>query len=483
MGLFGKSDNLAALLKKVESESGADPAELDLVLDLLSRHEEFHLERNAWMFSHAQKKVRDFAAKQLLERKEPALVDVLIKELPTKPSPTRLELARLVLAAGPERVQARLGHMIHSSEAAEREAALDLIDSHPRWQDLLGYLKVTIKDHEPRVRHRAARVLAKGLSNQTIFLILRELIHDEDATLRHIIIEAFARQPNADTVEPFFERLPLEGPEPRAMMVRALSHLARHAQSQIEERLLPILGDENPTIREIAVKLLGEMPDRTKILRAFLIHCRGIACWLRDRSIQSLQKISDVLLEPLLELMEDPDDDIRVAAMVMASGSKDPRLVPLIKAIFLGKSDWWIRSMAAEALGKQATPDILETLSSQLDDPELRYSIISILGAQGTPAALSVLRRCLKDPQRGVRIAVLSSLQDSKALEAQAIFTESARNDPDEDVREKALELLQGIGDKSRDVVQEIQARNARTEASRNVVPLELEMANESLNG
>lgn len=482
MGLFGKSDNLAAHLKKLEAEAGIDPVELELLLELVSKNAEFRLEKNAWMFSHAQKKVRDFAARELLERKEPALVDMVIREMPSKTSVTRLELAKLVLAVAPERVQARLGHMVHSSEVADKEAGLDLIDLHPRWQDLLGYLKITIRDHEPRIRQRSARILVKGLTNQTIFLILRELIHDEDNTIRHIVIEAFAQQPHGDIVEPFFERLTLEGPEERALMIRALSHLARNSQAQIEDRLLPMLGDENPTTRDIAVKLLGEMPDRTRVLRAFLIHCRGIACWLRDRSIQSLQKISDALLEPLMQLMRDPDDDIRVAAMIMASGSKDPRLVPLIKAIFVSKADWWIRSIAAEALGRFTTPGVLETLRSQIEDPELRYSIISVLGKQGSPAAFSALLECLKDPQRGVRIAVLNALKESKSPEVLSIFAGVAENDPDEGARDKAFELLQGFGDPARDVIQGIEAHNAQAEARRSEVPIDLVMANDSLN-
>ncbi len=487
MGLFVRTDNLSALLKKIETEATLDPAELDVSLTSIAGQPEFQLGKNAWMFGHGQKKVRDFAAGRLLETKtgdriDSGLVDLVIKEMPGKPSNIRAEMARLVASTGPDRIQARLGHMVHSADAADKEAALDLIDVHPRWQDLIGYLKVTIRDHESRIRQRTARILARGLENCAILFILRELIHDEDETLRHIIIEAFAQKPNAEIVEPFFERLTLEGPEARAIMVRALSHLARNAQSQIEDRLLPMLGDENPAVRDIAVKLLGEMPDRTRVLKAFLVHCRGIACWLRDRSMQSLQKISDSLLEPLLTLMQDPDDDIRVAAMVMAGGSRDPRLVPLVKAILLGKADWWIRSMAADVLGKFPGAGVTETLISQIQDPDLRYSVISVLGSRGGPAELSALLECLQDPQRGIRAAVVVALKDSRTPEAMNMIGRIARNDIDDEVREKAIEVLQGFGDMSRAIIEELEVRKFQAERKLAAAPLELSMANESLN-
>jgi len=482
MGLFNRSDSVQALLKKLEADANIDAAELEAILDVIGKAADFHIEKHAWMFGHGSKKVREFAGQQLLKVRSQPLADSLLRELPGKPSTLRAELARLIVVVAPERVPARLPILVHSKDPADREAALELIEAHPRWQEFLGYLKACLKDPEARLRQRTGRLLARGIDNVTIFLLLKEYIHDQDDTLRHIIIEAFARKPNGEIVEPFFERITREGPELRAVMTRALSHLAKTSQSQIEERVLPMLGDEDVAVRDIAVKLLSEMPDRLRVLRAFLVHCRGVACWLRERSVQSLQKIQDSLLDSLLTLMRDPDHELRVNAMMLASGSKDPRLIPLVRDIFLSKADWWIRSIAAEVLGRNPSKDVTEILASQLEDPDLQYSVIHVLGKQGTPAAYEIILNCLRSPSRGVRSAAINSLRDTKTPEAFEIVVKAARGDAEASVREKAIEVLQCFGDMSLAVLKEIETADAKERQRLAAAPLELCMVNENLN-
>lgn len=482
MGLFGKTDDLAALLKKVEAETSPEAGDLPAALEVISVHPEFQLERQAWMFSHENRKVREFAAAQVRAKKSPAIIERVFREIVGKPTNVRQELARLAVECAPDRIQGRLGNMVHSGSGPEKEAALDLIEAHPKWQEFLAYLKATLHDREPRIRQRTARILANGLENCTIFMILRELINDEDEILRHIVIEAFSRKPTGEIVEPFFERLTFESPELRLIMTKALSQLARHHQAQIEERILPMLGDESSVVRDIAVKLMSEMPDRTRVLRAFLIHCRTIACWLRERSIESLSKIRDSLLDPLIDLMQEGDDDLRVNAMLLASGSRNPKLLPLVKEIFLSQSDWWIRSLAADLLGHYPEEQVTDTLTSKLEDPDLKYSIIAVLGKQGTPRAFAALFECLEDPQRGVRIAVLNAIKDAKTPLVADVIGSAARTDADPGVREKAFEILQGFGDLSRGVIEELEARHFQELKVKQSAPLELAMANESLN-
>lgn len=482
MALFGKADDLSVILKKVEAETNPDSTDVTGFLELLASNPDFQIERNVWLFGHPARKVREFAAGLLPAKKTPQLLDAILKDATGRSPAVRQELARLVARNSPERVQARLGSLVHSGQLSEKELALELIEATPRWQDLLAYLKVTLKDHEPRVRQKTARILAGGLENYTIFLILRELVNDEDEVLRHIVIEAFAKRPNGEIVEPFFERLTLEGPELRSIMTKALTQLARSSQEQIEERILPMLGDENPVIRDIAVKLLSEMPDRTRFLKAFLIHCRTIACWLKERSIATLSKIQDSLLDPLIAIMQEGDDDLRVNAMMLASGSRHPRLLPLIQQIFLSRSDWWIRSLAADLLGNYPEEVVAETLAQRLEDPDLRYSVIAVLGKQGSPHAIKLLFECLKDENRGTRIAVLNAFLGTKDPGVQQVVLSTAESDPDDGVRERALAVLSSFSEAHRAQAEAIEARLRLQVAGRQGGPLELSMANDSLN-
>lgn len=481
MGLFGKQDQVTSALKKLEAGASLPQGELESLLETVKHDLGFQLDESTWMFFHAHPKVRELAQSQIRLWAPPSMFDRLIKEMPGKLPAARQELARLIAETLPGRIFAHLGRMVRSDAPAEREAAVDLMTPLDRWQDLLPYLKVTIGDLNTGIRHRTARLMARGLENQNIFLVLRDLINDADETLRHIIIEAFARKPTPEIVEPFFERLLEEDPKEKGLLLSALSQLARTKQEQVAERILPMLGNEKAEIREIAARLLSEMPDRVRVLRDFLVHCRGLAFWLRDRSIQSLHKVSESLIEPLMKLMRDEEEDIRVGAMMLAGGSKDPRLIPLIKGIFLGTSEWWIRSMAADVLGRFPQEDVTEVLLSRIQDPDLYYSIISLLGGREGPKSLRALLECLQDPKRGVRVAALNALQARKSPEVLSAILRMAEKDGDLYVRERAEEALSNLGEMGQSMAEKI-ARKRKAEAQETVFASELQMVNEDLN-
>jgi HEAT repeat protein len=231
----------------------------------------------------------------------------------------------------------------------------------------------------------------------------------------------------------------------------------------------------------VAAKLLSEMPDRVHVLRAFLVHCRGLAFWLRERSILSLHKVSESLIEPLLKLMRDPDEDIRVGAMLLASGSKDQRFIPLIRDILVSRSEWWIRVNAAEVLNKYPQEEVTEILLSKLQDPDLRYGIISVLASREGAAAQNALLACIEDEKRGVRLAALSALAERKSPAVLSIATRLAEHDADELVRQKAEEVLLLDGEGGQSVIAKIASRR-RAQEKQSVSVGELEMVNEELN-
>jgi HEAT repeat protein len=481
MGLFGRQDQVASALKKLEAGASLPPGELETVLETVKSDLGFQLEENIWMFFHAHPRVRELARSQFRLYAPPSLFERLIKDMAGKPAAARQELARLIAETAPARIFAHLGRMVRSDSPAEREAAVDLMTPFDRWQDLLPYLKVTIGDLNTGIRHRTARLMARGLDNPNIFLILRDLINDADAELRHVIIEAFARRPTPEIVEPFFERLFEEDAKEKSLILGALSQLARTQQEHVAERILPMLGNEKGEIREIAARLLSEMPDRVSVLRAFLVHCRGLAFWLRDRSIQSIHKVSDSLVEPLMKLMRDEEEDIRVGAMMLAAGSRDRRLIPLIQGIFLGKSEWWIRSMAADVLGKFPEEEVTQILLSRIQDPDLYYSIISLLGGREGPTSLRVLLDCLQDPKRGVRLAALGALQAGNSPEVLSAVLRVAEKDADPYVRERAEEVLSRLGEMGQSMAEKI-ARKRQAGAREAVLESDLQMVNEDLN-
>ena len=481
MALFGNKFQLASVLKRLQAGGMFASGELETLLDALREDVEFKLEKNTWLFFHGNSQIREFAAKQIRAWGPPALIDQLIRELPGKPSSAIGEVARLVSEMAPNRVFAHLGRMVHASAREEREAAVDLMSAIESLTDLLPYLKVAIRDTSPTVRLGAARIMVRGLENPSIFLILRDLINDSSEKLRFIIIEAFARKPTPEIVEPFFERLLEDDPKERSLLLSALTQLARTRQDQVAERVLPMLGNEKGEIREIAAKLLSEMPDRVRVLRAFLVHCRGLAFWLRERSIESLRKVSDSLVEPLMKLMRDEEEDIRVGAMMLAGGSRDPRLIGIIQEVFLGKAEWWIRASAAEILNRFPGDEITRVFLSRLQDPDLYYAIISILGTREGPESLKALLGCLESPRRGIRSTAVGVIAQKRSPEVLARVARMAEEDPDPGVREKAEDALGTMGDEGQAIADRI-ARKRREADEAVRVASDLQMQNDDLN-
>jgi HEAT repeat protein len=456
-------------------------------MNIRTSGEEINLQRTAWLFSHPDREVRALAfelADQQPENRN--LGDLMLREMVGKPSQIRKEIIDHVMKMEPERMGVRIAALTSSPKLDEREAGFDVIASLTRIDDMLPILKSGLRDPENAVRHRAARVLARGIKNPTIFLILKDLVRDEDEQIRHIAIHALAESEDPDIVEPFFQRLPHEPDAERQVMVRALTRLAKNPHAKIEDRIIPNLGDENPEVRDAAVALLAEMPNRTKVLRSFLLHSRSIAHWLRDRVSQTISQISRDIVEPLVELMNDPDQDVRAGAMQMAAGSKDPRILAAVRRIFLSESDWWVRVMAADVLARYPQPDIVQLLVTKMRDPELRYGIVAALGAMNSPIATPHLLECLKDPQRGVRTVALEALQKSTDPRVVAVVLELALHDPDSMVREKAEALLDVMGDVAKDARHKLAVgrhEQARQEhASLRDTPTDFDMENEALN-
>lgn len=483
MAIFGKGDPLSAILKKIKATDRFDSAELKQMLDALGADPQFKAWEQLWLLRHKDENIRSFARNSLATLREPRVAQVIIGAMVTQPPDIQREHALLAIQMAPEQVNGWLGRMVVSRDVNERDAALALIDGHRSVKHLLGYLKTALKDPTPQIRQRAVKMLGREVDDQAIFFILRGLISDDDPVVREMVIKALARHPVPDMIEPFFERLTQEPPEIRTLIMRALKTVAQTSQTEVEKHLLPILADEDPVQRDTAVQLLAGLPDKTRVLRSFLLHCRGLASWLRERSIDSITKISNDIVEPLITLMDDSDPDVRINAMMMAATARDPRIVPVVQAIFLGEEDWWIRSMAADVLGNFSDPAVTEVLLSRMSDPDLRYSVVSVLSKQQNEQALEMLWRCLRDKQRGIRKVALESLRAYKDADTMERIALVAKHDPEQSVRDKALSVLVDFGAMSHKIRQDL-AKDELQEIEKPAtqMPVALEMVNESLN-
>jgi HEAT repeat protein len=485
MALFGKSEGFLAACKRVQGYGYQSAADLRELLLRIVEHEEATPSKMTWGLSHSDPKVRAFVGDWMLKQRDPSVLELILREVHGKSPQVREELAALVQRSGdPEALSQRLGAMLRSTKRELRESGIALLGALPDWSPHLGLVKEALNDPIGAIRVEAAKLLARKVKVAAVFFLLRALVSDDDPAVRRIAIEALASHPTPDIVEPFFERLPQADAYEQTLMVQALGQLARDPRVRLEERLMPLLGDESPSVREAALRLLGQMPNRTRILRSFLVHCRGIATWLRERTIQSMMKFSSDIVDSLGELMEDPEEDIRVGAMVMAASCKDARVVPYALSVFQGRHDWWVRSMAAEVLAGFPEPAVVNALLAEIESQELRYTVVSVLGRWKQPGIATYLVECLVDPQRCIRMAALDGLEGAQEREVLVSVLRCGKSDPEIAVREKALLVLKAAGATGQPFLAELeQARKAERKAEIDLGRVELEMLNPNLRG
>ena len=176
---------------------------------------------------------------------------------------------------------------------------------------------------------------------------------------------------------------------------------------------------------------------------------------------------------PLLEMLKDPDAEVRAAAaegvgrcglatVAELAGALDREPAPrtaraLVGALgkaggdeavaalerVLATGDPALRFEAVHALGMTASPRALEPLLSALADPEtsVRTVALSALGKLGDPRAEEPLARHIDDPDRDRRRLAAAALDRLHGVEAAARL-EGALHDPDREVRLVAIEAL-----------------------------------------
>ncbi len=486
MALFGKSDPREGALRKLKQSLYRGRDEL---LQLISQLEGHGVSPKdlSWMLMHRETEVRELAMRSVASGAVGGDVfKALLGELSRQPGSSRRQIVKMLIDTEPAEALKRIGPLAVSRRQGDREIALELLEQHPDWLSQMQVIKGLLADPIEELRVQAAGVLAREPAHPGVFLQLIDLMRSEDKGVRRCALRALAETGNADIVEPFLDRLPQETGAEQAIIVRALGKFAQDPRSKIEEKVLPALADERDAVRNAAVQLLGQMPDRARAIRSFLLEAPHLAYWLRERCVKSLLRIKDQLVEPLLTLMTDESMDVRVGALTLAADIGDERFVQPLSRVVASSEDWWIRALAADVLAAHPTPEVVQCLVGQLEDPDMRYSIVSALGKTGCTEALPHIIQALQAPVRGIRSCAVDAL--AKYPEGPVIewVAHLALNDPEGSVRDKAEALLRSFGTVAQAALRQVEeAAHARVQAHDASVVTDcggLQMENDLLN-
>ncbi|WP_017305619.1 HEAT repeat domain-containing protein [Spirulina subsalsa] len=207
----------------------------------------------------------------------------------------------------------------------------------------------------------------------------------------------------------------------RLAAIAALNSLGHPAMSQ---RILPMLKDENPWVRESAVKIAGYFAFRECI-------------------------------DPLFDCLEDPEERVRRAVIEHLPYLEDDRVFGVLVRSLTQETPG-VRAVAAHALGELGTltpsaltPELFEHLRQALEDSEpwVRYQAVRSLGRWlgemgNTPATETMIDQLLpriktlieEDPANPVRAAAaktLGQLGHEEMIPLLIQLSEDENSDPD----------------------------------------------------
>ena len=350
------------------------------------------------------------------------------------------EATRLLIFGAPESpaLAALLWSVVDSTRTVDRHmflerlASIELVpDDLPRWDKLAG-------DKDPKIRAAALKVLADNFAAQAVDQIVANLARVDYATQQHL--------------------------------VAALTRVAHSIGPDFVDKLLPLMASGEASNRSAVLKILLGMEDRHDLIKRYLKYSKSLAGWARDRALDSMKEFGNDLIEPTIELLSDPDEEVRALALVVAGSFDDPRIIPATVGL-LKDPDWWLRVTAADTLGRFGNANAVDALIETLGDPEARWAAVEALGRIGDIRSLPALAKLFADPAPEIRIEVLLALRNfthPKIIEA---LQKVAATDPDRIVRGRALEIAEEVAKRDNTVVDnadELRAKALKVEAGEN---------------
>lgn len=298
-----------------------------------------------------------------------------------------------------------------------------------------------------RVQALNRAVTDKGSALQCKALLL-EAAQDPEDRLRERAMELLASMGTSipdDVLDLMLDRFTKDNAAVRSHCMAAIRSAASVRARDLRPKFMKMLSEGDDSIRRTAAELLFLTGSTDEVVVEILQHVRSLLGWLRTRILNTLKTFGDEVLRPAAALLEHPDEDVRMQALVLCEHFEDPRLVgPVVK--LLEDQDWWLRITACETLGKLKDERVVPNLIKALDDKDTRWAAIDALGNIGGEASLRALVNLLGDERPEVRIEVLQACSRSRDARLGKLLKTIMESDPSQEVRTRAVELAREYG-------------------------------------
>jgi twitching motility protein PilT len=437
-------------LRKIANKEFASAEERDQLLQQLGAATGLGARDVIWMLFRPDRALREGGARALAKARDPETLDAFLVEAKGKADAALRAAAAALYAAqvpGMERRFAELLVPVAKPSADVREmqelARKTLAEVPPQraFEPLLWELEANSPDD---ARLRVLEKLARLDLHPQSLARWQKLATHESKSVREMALGVLATRAAGASIAILARQLPSVSYSTQQTIVDALTSASAERADAILDALLPLLASGDAAVRTAVVKVLVQMPDRVGTIRRYIEFSRSLAGFVRDRAIDALRAFGSDLIEPLNELLADPDGDVRAAAIGIAALFNDKRLVPPTIRL-LNDSDWWVRIAAADTLGTLKDPRAVEPLLAALADADGRWAAIDALARIGDPRALAPIGKFLNDPEPEFRIAVIQALALFKHPQVVDAIVSVATRDPERTVRSRAMELVEEV--------------------------------------
>jgi len=407
-----------------------------------------------WMAFRPDKSLREACARILQAHRRAETVDVFLAASKGQREAAIRAASMVLFGLRIPGTEKHLVALAESNDLKTRSLAHQLVLSAPpapALEPLLWHLS-EVGDLGARLRYLDR--LAAYEANERSVKRWKRLVSNEKERIRDKALTVIADKAAEQNIDLLVSNLPKVRPDTREFLIGAISNVARGRDPSFADHLLPLMASGDSGTRSAVVSILLSMPDRPSLIRKYLDFSKTLAGWTRDRALESMKTFGPDMIDPVLELLEDDDLDIRISALLLAGSYKNPKAVPAIIPL-LKDDDWWLRITAAETLGDLGDARAVGPLTELLNDTEARWAAVGALGRIGDDRALPALSQLLKHPEPEVRIEVIMAFKHFSHPRILEVLTHVATSDPNRSVQLRALSALGEIKTRLSGVVED----------------------------
>lgn len=226
--------------------------------------------------------------------------------------------------------------------------------------------------------------------------LLRGSLKDSDTQLQRMAAHALGKLGDADVLADLVACLSSPSSEVQEAATLALGALGQSHADETFTVLRPLLGDNDPHQRMLAVLVIREL-HTPSVAEALGMALKDPEADVRREAVKGFEKfdIGDHFNTLLLSLTDEDAEVRRTAVEILGASGEDEALDGLQLA--LQDDDIWVRSTALRGLGRIGGPHCRKLIEGALSDPVGLVSIAALetlagmLGAEACPLLIGVL--------------------------------------------------------------------------------------------